>query len=124
MRSTMNDVNDHLKCGVDEWIEGQAGPPKFAEERKLDELKETLKKGDTLVLAKLSRRARSVGQIAVLVDALVNDGVRVICLKVGMALNGKGDAKTTVMLTMFGLLAEIEKDFLSERTKERPIRAR
>ncbi len=94
-------------------------PPRWsAEKRKLGKLRETLKKGGTLVVAELSRLARSVGQIAILVDSLVNDAIRVICIKEGMELNGKRDMKTKVMLTMFSLFAELEKDLVSERTKE------
>ncbi len=122
--SILNYVNDHLKGGVDEWIEVKASTRKSAEKRKLDELKEVLKKGDTLVVAELSRLARSVGQIAILVDGLVNGGIRVITIKEGMELNGKRDMKTKVMLTMFSLFAEIERDLVSERTKEGLKRAR
>lgn len=122
--SILNYVNDHMRGGVDDWIEVKASTRKSAERRKLDELKDLLKKGDTLVVAELSRLARSVGQIAVLVDALVNDGIRVICLKEGMELNGKRDMKTKVMLTMFSLFAEIERDLVSERTKEGLRRAK
>jgi DNA invertase Pin-like site-specific DNA recombinase len=117
-------VNDHLKGTVDEWIEVKASTRKSAEKRKLDELKETLKKGDTLVVAELSCLGRSVGQIAILVDGLVNDGIKVICIKEGMELNGSRDMKSKVILTMFSLMAEIERDLVSERTKEGLKRAR
>jgi DNA invertase Pin-like site-specific DNA recombinase len=122
--SILNYVNDNLKGGVDDWIAVKASTRKSAERRKLDELKDVLKKGDTLVVAELSRLARSVGQIAILVDGLVNDGIRVITIKEGMELNGKRDMKTKVMLTMFSLFAEIERDLVSERTKEGLKRAR
>jgi len=110
--------------GVDEWIEVKASTRKSAEKRKLDELKETLKKGDTLIVAELSRLGRSVGQIAIMVDSLINSGIRVITIKEGMELNGKRDMKTKVMLTMFSLFAEIERDLVPERTKEGLKRAR
>ncbi len=122
--SILNYVNDHLTGGVDDWIEVKASSRKSAERRKLDELKEMLQKGDTLIVAELSRLARSVGQIAILVDSLVNDGIRVICIKEGMELNGKRDMKSKVILTMFSLMAEIEQDLVSERTKEGLKRAR
>jgi len=80
--------------------------------------------GVPVVVAELSRLARSVGQIAILVDGLVNEGIRVITIKEGMALKGKRDMKTKVMLTMFSLFAEIERDLVSERTKEGLKRAR
>jgi len=122
--SILNFVNDRQMGGVDEWIEVKASKRKSAEKRKLDELKESLKKGDTLIVAELSRLGRSVGQIAILVDGLVNDGIKVICIKEGMELNGSRDMKSKVILTMFSLMAEIERDLVSERTKEGLKRAR
>jgi len=109
---------------VDEWIQVQASSRKSAESRKLDLLQDSLKAGDTLVLSELSRLARSVGQIAVLVDGLVKRGIKVVCIKEGMELNGERDMKAKVMLTMFSLFAEIERDLVSERTKEGLKRAR
>ena len=41
-----------------------------------------------------------------------------------MDLNGKRDMKAKVMITMFSLFAEIERDLISERTKEGLARAR
>ena len=52
--SVLNYVNDHLRGQVDEWITVQASTRRSAHKRKLDELKETLRKGDTLVVAELS----------------------------------------------------------------------
>lgn len=77
-----------------------------------------------MIVAELSRLARSVGQIAILVDGLVSDGIKVITIKEGMELNGKRKMKAKVMLNMFSLFAEIERDLVSERTKEGLKRAR
>ena len=85
---------------------------------------QVLGKGDTLIVAELSRLARSVGQIALIVDKLLENGVRIICIKESMDLNGKRDMKAKVMITMFSLFAEIERDLISERTKEGLARAR
>jgi len=117
-------ANDHLQGGVDEWIEVTASTRKSAEKRKLGDLQSALKAGDTLIVAELSRLGRSVGQIAILVDGLISAGIRLICIKEGMVLNGKRDLRTTVMLTMFSLFAEIERELVSERTKEGLKRAR
>lgn len=77
-----------------------------------------------IIVAELSRLGRSVGQIAILVDELIRKKVKVICLKENLTLNGKTDIQTKVMITMFSLFAEIERDLISERTKEGLARAR
>jgi DNA invertase Pin-like site-specific DNA recombinase len=41
-----------------------------------------------------------------------------VTIKEGIDLEGKQDLQTKVMVTMFGLFAEIERDLISQRTKE------
>ena len=109
---------------VDQWVEITASSRKSPKERRIDELVAQLKEEDTLIVAELSRLGRSVGQIAILVDELLRKRVRVICLKENLTLNGRQDIPTKVTITMFSLFAEIERDLISERTKEGLARAR
>lgn len=115
---------DQHKLHVDEWYSVQMSSRKSTKQRRIDELMDSLQNGDTLIVSELSRLARSVGQIAIIVDKLLENGVRVICIKESMDLNGKRDMKAKVMITMFSLFAEIERDLVSERTKEGLARAR
>jgi DNA invertase Pin-like site-specific DNA recombinase len=115
---------DTHKLRVDEWYRLEMSSRKTTKQRRIDELLDTLSKGDTLIVSELSRLARSVGQIAMMVDKLLDNGVRVVCIKEGMDLNGKRDMKAKVMITMFSLFSEIERDLISERTKEGLARAR
>ncbi|HEY3275834.1 MAG TPA: recombinase family protein, partial [Syntrophorhabdaceae bacterium] len=66
----------------------------------------------------------SLGRIAILVDELLKMKVRVICVKENITLYGSSDIQTKVMIAMFSLFAEIERDLISERTKEGLSRAR
>ena len=112
------------KLAVNEWIEIEMSSRKSTKQRRIEELMERLQKGDTLIVSELSRLARSVGQIATIVDTLIRNGVRIICLKESIDLNGSKDMTSKVMITMFSLFAEIERDLISERTKEGLKRAR
>lgn len=116
--------NRHKDMGVDDWLEVSASTRRTSTERKLDELLNRVQEGDTVLVAELSRLGRSVGQIAILVDAMIHKGVRLICIKERIELNGKPDIQTKTMLTMFSLFAEIERDLISERTKEGLMKAR
>lgn len=109
---------------VDNWIEIKISSKRSIKERRIDELLSRIQKGDTLIVAELSRLGRSVGQIATLVDKLIQIEVKVICLKENIELNGKASIQNKVMITMFSLFAEIERDLVSERTKEGLARAR
>jgi DNA invertase Pin-like site-specific DNA recombinase len=109
---------------VDSWIKINASSKRTTTERRIDELLEKVKQGDTIIVAELSRLARSVGQIAIIVDQLIKNKVRLIAIKENIDLNGKHTIQTKTMLTMFSLFAEIERDLISERTKEGLARAR
>jgi len=81
-------------------------------------LLEQLHPGDLLLVSELSRLGRSVGQIIQLVDRLLKQQVRLVAIKEHIHLNGAQDLQTKVMITLFGLFAEIERDLIAERTKE------
>ena len=53
-----------------------------------------------------------------MVDHMIRNQIRLVAIKEGIELSGKQDIQTKVMVTMFSLFAEIERDLISERTKE------
>lgn len=114
--------NNDLK--ITTWIEKKVSSRKSTKERLIDTLLDQLNKNDTLIVAELSRLGRSVGQIAIIVNTLVETGVQLICIKENIKLNGIPDLQSKVMLTMFSLFSEIEKDLISERTKAGLAKAR
>jgi len=109
---------------VDQWFDVDCSSRKSTKDRRIDELLDILGEGDTLIGPELSRLGRSVGQVITIVDQLIKKKVKVICLKENIRLNGRQDIQTKVMITMFSLFAEIERDLISERTKEGLARAR
>lgn len=108
------------KIVVDHFMEITVSSQKSTKERKIDLLLEQLDSGDTLIVSELSRIGRSVGEIITTVDSLVKKKIRLLAVKEGIRLNGESarDLQTKVMVTMFGLFSEIERDLISMRTKE------
>jgi DNA invertase Pin-like site-specific DNA recombinase len=91
---------------------------KPAKERKIDMLLEELIEGDTLIVSELSRMGRSVGEIITIVDTLVKKQISFFAVKEGIRLYGSQDCEeiqTKVMVTLFGLFAEIERKLISMR---------
>ena len=106
------------KIEVNDYVEITVSSRKSTKERKIDLLLEKLETGDMLIVSELSRMGRSVGEIITTVDTLVKRKIRFIAVKENIRLNGSQDMQTKVMVTMFSLFAEIERDMISMRTKE------
>ena len=83
-----------------------------------------LQRGDRLVVSELSRLGRSLGQIVAILDALATAGVAFVAMKENIRVEGKRDIQTKVMTTLFALFAEVERDLISERTREGLAKAR
>src|SRR3954466_1248439 len=103
---------------VDRFVEAQISSRKAPAERGIDDLLGTLAAGDRLIVSELSRLGRSLGQVIRIVDELVKRKVRFVAIKEGIRFEGKQDMQTKVMVALFGLFAEVERDLISQRTRE------
>src|SRR3954462_6797388 len=106
------------RFAIDRFVEAQVSSRKGRDQRRVEELLGGLTAGDRLVVSELSRLGRSLGQVIQLVDELVKRKVRFIAIKEAIRFEGKQDMQTKVMIALFGLFAEVERDLISERTKE------
>ena len=106
---------------IDDFIEATASGQASEKRRRLDELTSALQPGDRLVVSELSRLGRSLGQVVAVLDALAKAGVAFVALKENIRVEGKRDIQTKVMTTLF---AEVERDLISERTREGLAKAR
>lgn len=80
-----------------------------------DKLKEQLSSGDKLLVTKLDRFARSAAQGSQLIESLIENGVTVHVLNIGIMDNTPtGKLIRNIMLSF----AEFERDMIVERTQE------
>ena len=103
---------------IDEFVEIEVSSRKSVKARRIDELLDKLQEGDMLLVSELSRLGRSVGQIIQIVDTLIKKKIRFVAIKEAIKLNGTQNIQTKTMITLFSLFAEIERDLISERTKQ------
>ena len=113
-------ANEKLLGNV-EWVEEKVSGVKDWRKRKLGETFDTLKKGDVIIVSELSRLGRSTLQILEIMKLAKENGIAVHAVKGAWTLNGSMESK--IVLTMLAMIAEIERDLISERTKE-GLRAR
>ena len=103
---------------INEFIEVEVSSRKSTQARKIDELLENLQKGDLLLISELSRLGRSVGRIIQIVDTLIKKQIQLVSVKESIKISGEQNIQTKTMTTMFALFSEIERDLISERTKQ------
>ena len=116
---------DH-KFIVDEWIELEMSSRKSTAQRRIDELLEKLSPKDIVIASELSRLGRSIKETLNIVETITQEKQsRLILIKQNLDLNPKDKNNVTnkVLITVFSMTAELERDFISERTKE-GLRAR
>jgi len=109
----------HQGIQIDQFIEITISSKKSSRKRRVEELQERLQPGDTLLVTELSRLGRSTGEVIILINQLVEYGVMVQIIKQNLHLaKNNQDITAKVMVTLLALFAEIERDFISHRTKE------
>ncbi len=101
------------------FIEDTVSGKKKWKERKLGELIQlTMQPGDTLVVSEISRLARSTLQVLELLEVTADKKLAVHIAKQNLVFTEKGDITATIMATVLGMVAQIEREFISMRTKE------
>jgi DNA invertase Pin-like site-specific DNA recombinase len=107
---------------VGQWIEETISGTKSPEKRLLGSLLSEVKKGDLIICSELSRLGRSLFMIMSILNQLMLNGVRIWTIKDNYRLGDNIQSK--VLAFAFGLSAEIERDLISQRTKEALARRR
>jgi DNA invertase Pin-like site-specific DNA recombinase len=102
---------------VDEFVEITISSRKTSKQRRIDEVLERLGDSDTLVVTELSRLGRSTAEVIALINELVARNIRVIILKQNLDI-AKHDMNSKIVITLFSLFSELERDLISLRTKE------
>jgi DNA invertase Pin-like site-specific DNA recombinase len=107
---------------VDKWIEETISGAKSVDDRKLGKLLKRMKKGDVLICSELSRLGRNLLMIMGVLNECMNRDIQVWTIKDNYRLGS--DINSKVLAFAFGLSAEIERNLISQRTKEALARKR
>ncbi|PFK04774.1 resolvase [Bacillus cereus] len=90
-----------------------------ADRKELNKLLEVIKAGDTLVVTKADRIARSLSQLEKIVTKLTSRGVAVHIINMGMfTAETMENPMTKLLFNVLGAFAEFERDMILERTQE------
>ena len=107
---------EHNHIQIDEWIEETISGDKTPDKRKLGILLHGVHEGDMIICSELSRLGRNLFMIMDILSICMEKSVTVQTIKDNFCL--KDDIQTKVLAFAFGLSAEIERNLISQRTKE------
>ena len=114
--------NDILRFANDkhigpvEWVEETVSGTVDWRQREIGRILSELQPGDILITPEISRFARSLLQILQIIEVAKKKNIAIYALKGNWQLNGNMESK--VMLAVLGLVAEVERDLISMRTRE------
>ncbi|ATN04914.1 MULTISPECIES: master DNA invertase Mpi family serine-type recombinase [Chryseobacterium group] len=121
-RFEINHFCDKQQIVVNKWIEETISGAKNVDDRKLGKLLKKMKKGDVLICSELSRLGRNLLMIMGVLNECMNRDIQVWTIKDNYRLGS--DINSKVLAFAFGLSAEIERNLISQRTKEALARKR
>lgn len=108
--------------GIDGWIEETISGTKAYNKRQLGVLLRKVQKDDVIICSELSRLGRSLFMIMEILSICMKKECRIWTIKDNYRLGD--DIQSKVLAFAFGLSAEIERNLISQRTKEALARKR
>lgn len=91
------------------------------ERPEFDRLRAQLRRGDVLIVTKLDRLARSVSQASDLITDMIDEGITINVLNLGILSN---DSVNTLLRNVLLSFAQFERDMIVQRTQEGKAAAR
>ena len=107
---------ERQKIKINDWIEETISGTKNYDKRQLGKLLKKVDKNDIIICSELSRLGRNLFMIMEILNICMNKECRVWTIKDNYRLGD--DIQSKVLAFAFGLSAEIERNLISQRTKE------
>lgn len=115
-RFEINRFCEREKIKIDGWMEETISGTKSYDKRQLGGLLNKVQKDDLIICAELSRLGRNLFMIMEILNICMTKECRVWTIKDNYRLGD--DIQSKVLAFAFGLSAEIERNLISQRTKE------
>ena len=115
-RFEINNFCTKQNLSIDGWIEETISGTKAYNKRQLGSLLKKIQKDDLIICAELSRLGRNLFMIMEILNICMTKEAKVWTIKDNYRLGD--DIQSKVLAFAFGLSAEIERNLISQRTKE------
>ncbi len=107
---------NHHHLGHVQFVEEKVSGSVSWRKRKVAEILESARPGDTIIVSELSRLGRSMLECMEILSIATQKGINIYAVKGNWQLDGSIQSKIIAMA--FSMAAEIERDLIVKRTKE------
>lgn len=101
---------------IDKWYTETVSGSVSSKERKLSGMLNRMQRGDALIVTEISRLSRTLLEIMTILNSCIKKEIILYSTKEGYVF--QNDINSKVLGFAFGLMAEIERNLISMRTKE------
>lgn len=101
---------------IDKWVQEKVSGTKDLKKRTLDGLLKRMKRHDILICTELSRLGRNMMMVMSILNTCSQKGIKIYSIKDNFELSDSLNAK--IIAFAFSLAAEIERNLISQRTRE------
>jgi len=117
-RKEILDYAHAKKISIDKVVEVEVSSRKNKKERLIDQTLEQLENEDILVVTKLDRLGRSTIEVLQIIEDIKDRGIKLHIIKDGIIVDGNDTSPLNqMMITLLTGFAQMERSFISERTK-------
>ena len=102
--------------GIDRWVQEKVSGNRDWNERTLGTLIRRMRQGDLLICTELSRLGRNMMMVMSILNVCSRKGIHVYSIKDHFELSD--DLQSKIVAFAFSLAAEIERNLISQRTRE------
>lgn len=107
-----------IQVVINEFIEIEISSRKTVVERKIDQLTNSLEKGDLLIVAELSRLGRNMFETLGIINHLIEKGISIDFIRQPELSTYRNSQHVKLLLAIYSYFAESEREFISIRTKQ------
>ena len=121
LKNKRNEIFEYVNKNnilIDKIVEVEISSNKNKNERLIDETLNKLTKGDVLIVTKLDRLGRSTIEVLQIIENIKSKGIILHIIKDRLIIDGSvSNSVNDMLLTLLSGFAQMERDFISERTK-------
>ena len=119
--TTKQDLSEQIaalkKFGCEKIFSGKHSGKAENNEEQLNELLSYIREGDTVIVTKLDRLGRSLSQCLKTLDYFKQNKIGFVALDQGIDTTKRKDPMAMALIQLLGLFAELERNFIVERTQ-------